>query len=85
MNLISHKCTTHKKIRLCVAVKVLKDVAIPVTNANLDSTKSQQLTMSEFFVFLGCIFSWLALRECQIVRNGGLLFPLMHSKVTLFI
>mmetsp|Transcript_11947 Transcript_11947/g.25228 ORF Transcript_11947/g.25228 Transcript_11947/m.25228 type:complete len:318 (-) Transcript_11947:177-1130(-) len=42
--------------QLWFPVIILKDVVIPEMNANLDSTKSQQLTMSGFFVFLGCIF-----------------------------
>ena len=43
-------------LQLCFPVSYFRDVIIPRTNANLQSTKNQQLTMSEFFTFLGCIF-----------------------------
>ncbi len=62
--------------------KFLKEVVITETIKKLDGTKTQQLTMSEFFG--GAHFSWQALRECLIGGIGGLLFPLTHSKVSLF-
>ncbi|KAL7465733.1 LOW QUALITY PROTEIN: hypothetical protein ACHAXS_006135, partial [Conticribra weissflogii] len=52
------------------------DVVIPQTNANLDSTKSQQLTMSEFFVFLGCIFFMACFEGVSDRREWWSSFPI---------
>ncbi len=57
---------------------------IPETNRRLECTKTQQLTMLEFFVFIGCIFSWLASREFQIAEIGGHHYLLTCSNVNPF-
>ncbi len=75
-NLISCKCMTHLFFQLCFPVNFLKDVVIPEKNANLDSTKSQQLTMSEFFVFLGCIFFMACFEGVSDHREWWSSFPI---------
>ncbi len=72
---------THLFFQPSFPINFLKDVVIPETNANLDSTRSQHLTMSEFLSSWGAYFSWLG----WIVMIGGLYFPLIHSKVPLFL
>ncbi len=62
INLISYLCVTHLFFQLYIPVNFLKRVVIPETIKKLDSTKTQQLTISDVFVFLGCIFSWNDMR-----------------------
>ncbi len=52
-----------------------------LTNSALNFSNLQ---CQSFLFSWGAYFSWLALSECQILGNGGLLFPLMQSKVTPF-
>ncbi len=52
-----------KNILLALLYSKIFEVVLPKTNTKLNSIKTQQRTISEHFVFWGCIFSWEALRE----------------------
>ncbi len=68
---IYYKQWLNTLLQLCFPVDFLRDVVIARTNANLDLTINQELTMSEFCVFLCCIFIWLDTKVFQTSVNGG--------------
>ena len=48
-------------------VKFLIDVLLPMANQSM----MNEMDLSEFFVWLGCIFSWHVILEFRIVGSGG--------------
>ncbi len=55
---------THFCFQICFPINFLRDVIIPETIAKLESTKTQQLTMSEFCGFLGHIACFEGVSYC---------------------
>ena len=71
---------THILFQLCFPMEFLKEVVIPETSRKLESTKTQQLTMSEFFVFIGCIFFMACFEGVSDCRDWWSLLPVDSFK-----
>ena len=68
--------TEFRTFRMCFFENYVVDHMLPATNKYL----STPITLQEFYVFLGCNFSWPALKESLIGRSGGRRNPVSMAK-----